>query len=175
MGPADAILATFADSYVPESLLEELKRELCEGSVGVIERFATTAPEGALASQKDRIDAHFAGETAMDIVRALEFTGDAWAQKTLKALRRNSPLSVGCTVEALHRARAYDKIELALALEYRFSYRCMEDGEFLEGVRAAVIDKDRMPRWSPAELETLSQSRIGQMLQPLGTHELKLG
>lgn len=174
MGPADAILATFADHYVPQDQLEALTEALCEESTYAIERFAMPPPPGMLAEMQPQIDAHFAGETAMDIIRALEFTGSDWAAKTLKAMRRNSPLSVAATIEAIHRARAYDRIELALALEYRFSYRAMEDGEFLEGVRAAVIDKDRKPDWSPSQLEDLSQIRVARMLQPLGEHELDL-
>ena len=174
MGPADAILATFADIYVPTKHLEDCKTALVEENITGLERFAVEPPEGVLAAQQNQIDAHFAGETAMDIVRSLEHTGGEWAEKALRAMRRNCPLSVAATVEAIHRARPLDTIEKALTLEYRFSYRAMEEGDFLEGVRAAVIDKDRAPRWSVPTLEELPPVRATQMLMPLGENELRL-
>ncbi|MEM7424369.1 MAG: enoyl-CoA hydratase/isomerase family protein, partial [Pseudomonadota bacterium] len=56
------------------------------------------------------------------------------------------------------------RIEDALAQEYRFIWRCMEDGEFLEGIRAAVIDKDRQPRWARPRLEDISPEDVAYML-----------
>ncbi|QPH52269.1 enoyl-CoA hydratase/isomerase family protein [Pontivivens ytuae] len=174
MGPGDAIHATFADSYVPADRIEALKDALCEQGVDAIEEFAEPPEKGELQRQQAEIDAHFAGETAMDIVRSLEHEGGPLAADTLKKLRRSAPLSVACAVEAIHRARNLGRIEDALRLEYRFTARCMEHGEFLEGVRAAVIDKDRSPQWAVPTLEALPQVRVSQMLMPLGADELKL-
>ena len=58
-------------------------------------------------------------------------------------------------------------IEQVLDLEYRFTYRSMSDGEFIEGVRAQIIDKDRNPQWRTPRLEDLSQDQIDNMLEPL--------
>ena len=59
----------------------------------------------------------------------------------------NAPLSMLCTADILHRLSPQDDVTTALDLEYRFTYRSMDEGEFLEGTRAAVIDKDRTPNW----------------------------
>ena len=69
-------------------------------------------------------------------------------------------------------ARAEPTIEAALRNEYRFTYRSIDEGELLEGIRAAVIDKDRAPKWSPARIEDLPRERVAAMLAPLGEHEL---
>jgi len=174
MGPADAIHATFADTYVPQADIEELKSALCADGIDRIGDFAQPLQPGPLMQEQARIDSHFGGETAMDIVNSLEHVNGEWEQATLKTLRRNAPLSVACTVDAVHRARTLRRIEDALALEYRFTARCMEHGEFLEGVRAAVIDKDRNPQWAVPRLEDLPQIRVSQMLMPLGADGLKL-
>ena len=63
-------------------------------------------------------------------------------------MTRNAPLSMGCTLEILRRLRAPGAdVARALHLEYRFTYRAIETGEFLEGIRAAIIDRDRTPHW----------------------------
>ncbi|MEZ5800609.1 MAG: enoyl-CoA hydratase/isomerase family protein [Nitratireductor sp.] len=56
-------------------------------------------------------------------------------------------------------ARTAQSLAQVLAMEYRFTARCMEHGEFLEGIRAAVIDKDRNPQWQVARLEDISAER----------------
>ena len=34
-------------------------------------------------------------------------------------------------------------------MEYRLTVRLYEHGEFLEGVRALIVDKDKAPKWNP--------------------------
>ncbi|MBB5516680.1 enoyl-CoA hydratase/carnithine racemase [Rubricella aquisinus] len=174
MGPGDAIYAGFADTYVTPDQWEPLKTALLSGDIAVIEDFSAPKPDSPLAAEQAQIDQYFAGETAMDIVRLLEHEPTEWTEKALKAIRRNCPLSVACAVEVIHRARPLTRIEEVLALEYRFTARCMEHGEFLEGVRAAVIDKDRNPQWATPTLEALPQYRVSQMLMRLGADELDL-
>ena len=59
----------------------------------------------------------------------------------------------------------------ALELEYRFTYRAMEHGDFLEGIRAAVIDKDRNPQWQHS-LDNPPSLAATRMLMPLGENKL---
>ena len=56
----------------------------------------------------------------------------------------------------------------ALEMEYRYTHRAQEQGDFLEGIRAAVIDKDRAPRWLHASIEAVSGAAVAAMLMPLG-------
>ena len=81
---------------------------------------------------------------------------------------------MACAIEMIHRLRgpAVD-ITRALGLEYRFTYRAMEQGDFLEGIRAAIIDKDRKPNWKHG-LDSLPGVAVAQMLQPLGKDALTL-
>ena len=50
----------------------------------------------------------------------------------------------------------------------------MEHGEFLEGIRAAVIDKDRNPQWAKPTLAEIGDADIRNMLAPLPGGDLKL-
>lgn len=173
MGPGDAILAGFADYFIPEEDWPDLIERLEQGGDwSLIDAAATTPPASPLAALRAGIDASFAGETMGDILRALKHAATPFAAETLASLARQSPLSMACTVEAIHRNRAHDDIRRALAQEYRFTFRAMEKGDFLEGIRAAIIDKDRNPRWRHASAEDIPAAEVSAMLMPLGADEL---
>jgi enoyl-CoA hydratase len=175
MGPADAIRAGFADTFVPEARWEGLKAELC--ATGNWKRIADAAeapPPGALEAAADDIDRSFGGERLGDIVRALKADASPFAADALKRLSKNAPLSMACAVEMIHRLRGTASIRRALELEYRFTHRAMEHGDFLEGIRAAIVDKDRSPRWRHADPEAVPAVEVSRMLMPLGAAALNL-
>jgi enoyl-CoA hydratase len=175
MGPGDAIHAGFADYLVPLESWEALKKELCEtGDWEVVDRAAAPAPEAPLAARGAEIDAFFAGDGLRDILNALRHAGTGFAEETLAAMAKNSPLSMACAIDLIRRTRGRDTIEGALELEYRFTARSMEHGDFLEGIRAAIIDKDRTPRWRHDSMEGPSNREVSGMLLPLGADSLKL-
>jgi enoyl-CoA hydratase len=175
MGPGEAIHAGFADYFLPEAGWEALKEELVQtGDWTAVDRAALPAPESALAASRAEIDSAFAGSALRDIVNALTASGSDFAAAALKAMARNSPLSMACTVDLIRRVRGRDTIQAALEMEYRFTARAMEKGDFLEGIRAAIIDKDRKPRWRHESLVGASNAEVSAMLLPLGAEGLKL-
>ena len=173
MGPADAIFAGFADYYVPRDKWAGLTAELVEtGDWTRIDAAAETPPAGKLEAMLPEINRNFAGETLGDIQRALVHDDSDFAAETLKTLGRNAPLSMACTVEMIHRLRGSDSIRTALTMEYRFTHRSMEHADFIEGIRAAIIDKDRTPRWRHDSIEAVTSMEVSRMLMPL--HEAGL-
>ncbi len=175
MGPEDAIYAGFADSYISQTMWTKAISELEQtGDVTCLAPHYADAPEGVLKNQSDQIDALFAGESFDDIRRVLTDDGSDFAQAALKQVSRNSPLSMACTVEMIHRLRGPSlTMEKALDLEYRFTARAMEHGDFIEGIRAAIIDKDRAPKWQFADRD-VPMAAVSKMLRPLGKDALKL-
>ncbi len=170
MGPADAILAGFADVYLPEADWDAAKARIIE--TGKAEVAPLPPPPGRLAALQQEIDRHFAGETLGDIIRSLRAADSDFARDTLKALSRNAPLSMACTVELLHRLGDAPGIRAALGMEYRFTFRAMAQADFLEGIRAAIIDKDRNPKWRHAAPDAVPAVEVSAMLMPLGADAL---
>ena len=172
MGPGDALHAGFADLFVPQAEWEPLKQALvASGEVSVLP--PATAPEAALAAHADLIDRIFALPDIPDIAAALAAESGEFSAEALKALHRNAPLSLACA-QAMRRNLGPDStLRTALAQEYRFTWRAMEHGDFLEGIRAAIIDKDRSPRWQHASLSAVTGAEVDHMLAPLGRDELE--
>ena len=173
MKAADAIYAGFADLYIPESfwpiLIANLEKD---GDTGVLDLASQTPPEGNLHALQGEIDRSFAGETLTDILTVLQGETSDFAEQTRKVLARNSALSMACTVEVVHRLRSSTlSIRKALEMEYRFTYRAMEKSDFLEGIRAQIIDKDRQPKWQYAQ-QDVPATAVSQMLLPLGADAL---
>ena len=175
MGPDDAVYAGFADRYIPQSMWINAILKLEEtGDVEQISSFYDAPSAGTLRSTSAQIEMLFAGESYDDIKRVLIADGSDFAQAALKMVSRNSPLSMACAVEAIHRLRGPSlTMEKTLDLEYRFTARAMEHGDFLEGIRAAIIDKDRAPKWQFADCD-VPMAAVSKMLRPLGKDALKL-
>lgn len=172
MRPGDAILAGFADYYLPEGDWPDLIATLCaNGDWQAVEAAARPAPAAPLADLGDQIDAHFRYDTLLGILNSLRAEDSDFARAALKSLARNAPLAMACTVEMLHRLRGADSIRTALGMEYRYTFRAMEHGDFLEGIRAAIIDKDRNPTWRHG-LDRVTGMDVANMLLPLGPDAL---
>ena len=175
MDADDAIHAGFADTYVPQMMWPDLIVELEKsGDPACIDARAVPAPTGKLRRLQPQIDALFSGEALGDIMRTLAADGSDFARDCLKLMGRNAPLSMAATVEMIHRLRGPSlTMEKALDLEYRFTARAMEHGDFLEGIRAAIIDKDRQPQWQYAGMD-VPPVAVSRMLAPLGKNALSL-
>lgn len=169
MGPGDALHAGFADAFIPEADWPgAIARLIDTGDIATLPVHA--APDSALAAQQGVIDRVFAGATIPAIIDGLKSDGSPLAHGALKAIGRNAPLSMASTLAMLRPAPA--TVVDALKQEFRWTWRAMDRGDFLEGVRAQIIDKDRNPRWQHAAPEDVTQAEVAAMLAPLGDDEL---
>ena len=164
MGPACAIHAGFADHFVPEPEWDALKATLCaDADPAAIADAAQPAGDSPLVAHAEAIDAMFSAPRVSDI------TPDA---DTEKALSRISPLSGEVALRLIREVRGLDGIESALEHEYRCTFRCIEHGDLIEGIRAQVIDKDRTPHWRNDSFADVPDALIDAFLAPLGTGDL---
>ena len=114
-----------------------------------------------------KLAACFGFETVEEIRAALQRDGSEWAQKTLADLAVRSPTALKTTLAAIQRARKLRSLEEALNVEFLLCTNLYEDGEFIEGVRALLVDKDKAPKWKPATLEAVTPERVDRQFAPL--------
>lgn len=180
MNGADAIYAGLADVSVPSRKLAALRETL----VGLGDRadsarvraaiagFATGESASSVAAIRPRIDAWFAHGRMDDILTILQRDGSELARSILKTLNEKSPRGLVVTLKLLRLARASATLEECLAREYRAALAVFTSDDFREGVRAAIIDKDRNPKWSPAAIHDVTPEMIAPYFANAGADEL---
>jgi len=180
MNGPDAIHARFADAVVPTAKWPALREALTKVRLGtpsseverLIDGFATGETAGPVAAQQADIDAWFAHDSMHDILAALKQDGSELARATLKALREKSPRGMVVTLTLLRLARSAASLEQCLVREYRAALEVFRSDDFREGVRAAIIDKDRNPRWAPADIDDVTPAMLAPYLAEIGADEL---
>lgn len=172
IGAADAIHARLADHYITSDVLEALVNDLAavpvasgdEGVRAVISRFATRPSNGVLIANQATIDRAFAGDRVEDILAALRDDGSAFARETAGLISKRSPTSLKLTLRLLRLGRQSSSLLECLEREFTAAVKILEGHDFYEGVRAALVDKDRNPQWVPNRLELVSAADIDTYL-----------
>ncbi|MFV0296343.1 MAG: enoyl-CoA hydratase/isomerase family protein [Hyphomicrobiaceae bacterium] len=175
MTGADAIQAGMADIHLKSEQIPTLLAALSERNGQVVPdildaaRDAEPVPISKLMQLKPAIDHFFSKPTVEEILFELQTTMDDWAMKTRADLLDKSPLALKTTLAAVRRVRSGEvkSLEAALTDEFRLCTHLFEHGEFPEGVRALLVDKDKAPKWSPAELEDVTGDMVEALFQPV--------
>ncbi|MCZ7493749.1 enoyl-CoA hydratase/isomerase family protein [Agrobacterium rhizogenes] len=162
---ADAIYAGFADYLVPSDRLDGLIQDLSQAAdtdsiETAIAVRAVEAGEGVLSINRDIIDATFRFDTVEEIFEALSARQDAFSRETLEVLQKRSPTSLKLTLKLLRLGRESASLIECLEREFAAGTEILRQHDFYEGVRAALVDKDRNPRWQPARLEEVREEDI---------------
>ncbi len=172
---ADAIRAGFATHFVPSTRLGELAAGLAANVDAIdtyIDGFAENPGTAPLDEHRHLIDAHFAAGSVADIIAGLDAEDGYWAIETADELREKSPTSLRVTHRQLSNGRGLE-FDAVMRMEYRIACAFLEGGDFFEGIRAAVIDKDRKPNWAPARLDDVDDHMTAAYFAPV-TPELDL-
>ncbi len=127
-------------------------------------------PEAAASRVRahfDTINTLMAGEDLHDIAQRLRGlqSDEPWLMSAAAGFSKGSPTSAALAFELWQRVPRLSLAEV-FRLEYRASLGCCAHGDFAEGIRALLIDKDRTPRWSPATLEQVSPELIHSLFEP---------
>lgn len=142
----------------------------------VLDGLHTSQETGPVQAEQTRIEDLFGGDTLSQILAALEKAanaGEEFARETLADLRKRSPLALAITDRHIRSARNLDLRE-TLIQDYRLACRCLKKSDFMEGVRALLIDKDNRPNWQHARVEDLTDDEISAYFEPFGAGDLVL-
>jgi enoyl-CoA hydratase len=171
MRGAGTIFSGFADVFVQSSKLDELRAALTNAKAAdvkkTIARFVEPPPHSNLAGHAEEIGRTFSQPNVPAILDALAREDSEWGTKTREALLARSPKALATTLAAVRKARKLGSLEDALNVELRLCLRLFEDGEFVEGVRALLVDKDKSPKWNPPTLAGLSDTAVEALFAPL--------
>jgi enoyl-CoA hydratase len=179
---ADVAAARVATHFLPSELVTNLKKQIemadfsvdAAGLLNEILRSASHAvPAGSFEAHREIIDRCFALDTAEAIVAALEADGGEWAVDEAAVLRTKSPETVKVALRQLREGGRLSRFEDNMRMEYRIGWRKVQSPDFLEGVRAVIVDKDNAPVWSPARLEDVPEADVARYFDPLGADELQ--
>jgi enoyl-CoA hydratase/carnithine racemase len=171
----DAIAVGLADWYVTSDQLPALIASLATvPAADAVAAVAAAAPISALLADREWIDAAYEGDDVVKIHARLADSEVEAARETAVVLASKSPTSVKVTLRALRSAADLPTLQEALDQEYRLSVRFHGSHDFLEGVRAQVIDKDRNPQWSPASFDDVASETVAAYFAGLGADELGL-
>ena len=171
---ADAIHAGIGTHYVPSADLPALGDALAAADLSggiaavdaVIADFARDPGPVQLREHASVIDRCFAAPSVREILDALEAEDGYFAIETADTLRTNSPTSMLVTHRQLRGGAGLD-FDAVMRREYRMACAFLDGHDFFEGVRAAVIDKDRKPRWDPARLEDVREEDVERHFAPV--------
>jgi enoyl-CoA hydratase/carnithine racemase len=170
---ADALYARLADVFLPPAAIASLSDSLAQLRWseahaadlrrGIDELRGPVGPPAPLAALRASIDAHFSHPTVSAILSSLEQETRSehvdWAHQTAKLMRSRSPTMLSVTLRQLQRGA---RLSLAdcFRMELGMAAHTFEQGDFLEGVRAVLIDKDNSPRWQPGRIEEVTEVMI---------------
>lgn len=141
----------------------------------------TWTGDAPLAQVRATLDRHFSAIDVQGIVASLADDGQTpWAAETLALLQQRSPLSLCVTDRQLQKGRRLDLAD-AFRMELVLGHHAFATGDFVEGVRALLIDKDKQPRWRYATLADVPAAEVdaffvspwpedGHPLKALGEH-----
>ena len=164
---ADAIAMGFADHFVPHDRITAFTDAVvADGVDAAVSTHAIEPPASSLAEQRHWIDECYAGDTVSDVVARLRGHDAAPAGDAADLIATRSPIALAVTLEAVRRAADLDSLKDVLALEYRTSCASLLSHDLVEGIRAQLIDKDRTPTWSPADLTQCGPDEVAAYFAP---------
>lgn len=143
----DCVALGLATHFVDAGAIEALISTLVAEGSWALERLADLTPTSGIWTQLETIDRLFAGETLDAIMAALEADGGEWATAQLATLRAKSPLSCAVALRQLREGATMANFAAEMAREYAIGARMVATPDFIEGVRALIVDKDNAPRW----------------------------
>lgn len=176
-GPADAIYCGLADVHIGAPRLAEIPVALadCRTSehvrAGLAELSTSPTPDG-LPAARPWIDRCYSADRVEDIVDRLRDSSEEPARAALQSMRRASPTSLKITLRNLRQAASFKRVEECFRQDYRIALACVAGLDFIEGIRAAIVDKDRKPVWRPDTLEAVTPEIVERHFQSVGKLEL---
>jgi enoyl-CoA hydratase len=171
---AECVALGLSTHYVPSEGLDTVKAALIaepRNIDAILSSAAQAPPPARIVENREKIDRLFASNSYEQILAALNADGSEWAQKELTTLVSKSPQTCKVSLRLLAQGRDHVDFAEEMKVEYRVGARLVQRHDFIEGVRALIIDKDNAPKWNPATPEGVTEHLLDQIFAPLPADE----
>jgi enoyl-CoA hydratase len=178
MNAADAIHCGFADVLIDAAKLAEIPGALaaCRTAAGVKRTLAgmsSPPATGRLHTARPWIDECFAADRVEEIIRRLQSSDVAEARAAALTMSKVSLTSLKVTLRNVREAVSFKKLEDSFRQDFRIALAAIAGHDFVEGIRATIVDKDRDPKWRPDKLEEVTPDIVDRHFKSVGELELK--
>ncbi len=174
LGAGDCCALGLATDYLPSATLEEVKARIAADPWAIEDILAAAAvppPDAPIMAQAERIDRLFASDCYEDVLRALDAEPGDWAAAERATLETRSPQSCKVSLRLLREGAGRTDFADEMRVEYRVALRLSRSADFIEGVRALLVDKDNSPRWNPPTPQAVTREMIDAIFAPLPPDE----
>jgi enoyl-CoA hydratase len=173
-----ALISGLANNPIPSTHLGELPTALadCRSRPEVraaLGKFERSPIPGKIPKALNWIMPCFSGNTIEEILEALSMCGNDDAIAARDIMLKASPTSLKITLRNLRDAAKFKRVEECFQQDYRIALACIAGHDFIEGIRAAIVDKDRKPQWRPDTIEAVTPEIVERHFKSVGPLELK--
>lgn len=167
---AECLALGLASHYLHSDVLEGAKARIItdpQAIEAVLDDLSSPSPDARILAHRGAIDRLFASDRLEDVLAALADDGGEWAAQQLAMLATKSPQTMKVSLKLLLDGKAMPTFEDEMRQEFAVASHVVQRHDFVEGVRAVIVDKDNAPKWNPATAEDVSDHLIDQIFAPL--------
>ncbi len=159
-----------ATHYLPARALVDAKQRIAaapQDLEAILAELQVAPPPARILGNREQIDRLFASDRYEDILAALTADGSEWSEKELKTLSTKSPQTCKVALRQLKEGAQMPDFASEMRQEYAIGARVVQMHDFIEGVRALIIEKDNAPRWNPETAEGVTDALLDKIFAPL--------
>ena len=163
-----------ATHYLPSDVLADAKARIAEAPErieGILGQLSATPPPSKIVDDLLQINRLFASDVYEDILAGLGADESDWANRQRAALSTKSPQTCKVALRQLATSLTLDSFAQNMEMEYRIAARVHTRPDFIEGVRAVIVDKDNAPVWNPATAEGVTDELLDEIFAPLSADQ----
>jgi len=171
---AECLALGLATHFLPAAALDAVKAAMSETPqtiAAILDDASAPAADAAILAHRNEIDRLFASDRLENVLAALAADPGEWAAAQLATLATKSPQAMKVSLRLLAEGAAMTDFADEMRQEYAVAARVAQRHDFIEGVRALIVDKDNTPRWNPATPEGVTDAMLDAIFAPLPAHE----
>lgn len=168
LNATDAIYARLATHWIPSDEWPVLLEALANGDDpnDLFSEMGRRPQNSPLSERRTKIDRIFGTTSVEDILTLLDRDDKEWSHDCAALMRTRSPSSLKIAYGQIRNGKQLS-FDDCMKMEFRIAHRITKSADFVEGVRAVIVDKDNAPKWQPATLEAVSDSAVQAYFEPV--------